>query len=72
MLNLLNQGQANASVAIQSKPPYKLGDGEWLKLSYDGTTKCFIVYLKTRLSYAEIRDRMQQGFGDLADKEVIT
>jgi len=44
----------------------RIGDGEWLKWKYDGTTKCVILYLDRRLSYSEIRERIRKGFGDSA------
>lgn len=53
------------TLAQEGKLGYRLGDGEWLKLRYDGFTACIIVYFKQPLSYAEIFSRMEKAFGDL-------
>ena len=61
-----------ASFEEQANLPFRIGDGEWLKLRYDGYTKCVIVYFDERLSYAEISSRMKKGFGDLDGREAHT
>jgi len=49
-----------------AKHNIRIEDGEWLKIRYNGYTKCFIVYLPKSLGYEEIRERIDKGFGDFS------
>lgn len=50
---------------IQANRPYRIADGFWLRIKPGEETQCFIVYLKKPLSFGEIRERVEKGFGDL-------